>query len=102
MKIDSFLQHLGRGRPQRTAAPRATGQLDEIGPAPPGIAAAPEAPGAQLHDVLAAVQQRVPAATGLMIRDGVLYVAYDGSLDDAARAAVRAAIADRLAGPEKP
>lgn len=93
--IDSLLS---RARAARRSAPAPVSRepvyFDEIGPVPPGIASRPDQPGVLLHDVLAAVQERVPSATGLAVRDGHLSVAHGAPPDDQARAATRAVLAD--------
>src|SRR5215813_14628352 len=73
MGIDLQRSQLNKPRLVRSASPA---HLDAIGSLPTTIAPAPHQPGAQLHDVLALVQQRAPSATGLFVRNGVLYVAY--------------------------
>src|SRR4051812_42344612 len=93
--IDSLLS---RARLARRSAPAPVSRepvyFDEIGPVPPGIASRPDQPGVLLHGVLAAVQEHVPSATGLAVRDGYLSVAHGAPPDDQARAATRAVLAD--------
>ncbi len=50
-----------------------------------------------MHAVLAYVQERVPTATGMALRNGHLIVTYAQPPDDAARVATRAALADQPA-----
>jgi hypothetical protein len=87
-----------RARAARRSAPAPVSRepvyFDEIGPVPPGIASRPDQPGVLLHDVFAAVQARVPSATGLAVRDGYLSVAHGAPPDEQARAATRAVLAD--------
>jgi hypothetical protein len=79
--------------PQRST----TSHHDPIGPVPVGIAIEHDAPGAPLHEVLALVQARVPAVTGLIVRDGQLYIVHEGEHDERACARARAVIADGAA-----
>lgn len=94
MTIQALQSRLGGPSPSRRTAPPPAVHYDEIGELPPGIAVGPGAAGAQLHDVLALVQRSVPSATGVVVRNGRLFVTHAQPPDDTARAAARAALAD--------
>jgi hypothetical protein len=94
MSTDPLSTLLRAMRPPRRPEPLTPSYLDDVGPPPSSVASATNPGGVPLNEVLTLLQQSVPGAKGMFVRDGRLFVVHEQPLTDEVRASSRALLAD--------